>query len=190
MDNVNVSGNLTDEEALGLFAVLGSMLVVLIIIGLIFYIVDAIARVKYLRIRGYKASWMAFIPILNIYASVDATYGNVEKINLYGVSLPAIVVKLYPLIFSVITAIVTRIPAISSIGTTIVYICEVIIGIMILKDMLERIGTDISIAFSVLANVIPIIGSIKLLTSCKGLKDCQFDYTTDLRVLQSQSGIN
>ena len=190
MENVNISGTLTDEEALGLFAVMGSMLVVLIIIGFIFYIVDAIARVKYLRVRGYKASWMAFIPILNIYACIVATYGNVEKINLYGVSLPAICVKLYPVIFIVIGAIVTQIPAISGICSTIIYICEVIIGVMILRDMFERIGTEISLAFSILANIIPIVGSIKLITSCKGLMDGQYDYKTDLRTLQSQSGIN
>ena len=56
--------------------------------------------------------------------------------------------------------------------------------------ILERIGTEISLAFSVLANIIPIVGSIKLLTSCKGLMDGQYDYKTDLRTLQSQSGIN
>lgn len=190
MNDVGVSGTLTDEQALGLFAVLGSMLVVLAIIGFIFYIVDAIARMKYLRIRGYKGVWMAFIPILNIYACVDATYGNVEKINLYGVSLPAMCVKLYPVIVAVLAGIVSRIPAISGVGSTILYIIQIVIGVMVLMDMMERIDHNVSIAFSVIANLIPIVASIKLLVACKGLKDGQYDYTSDLRVLKSQSGIN
>lgn len=186
----DVTTTLTDQEMAGLVTIFATFGIFLAIICLVLYIIDAIARFRYLKVRAYKSAWMAFIPLLNIYACVDATYGSADKINIFGVSCPAMVVKLYPIILSVITGITSRISAISSIGSTITFIISIIFGVIVYKDMLERIGQEISIGFSVLCNIISIVGSIKLLSATKGLQDGQYDYNTDLRVLHSQSGTN
>ena len=42
--------------------VLGGFAVFFLIIGLVLYLLDAISTFKYLKVRGYESSWMAFIP--------------------------------------------------------------------------------------------------------------------------------
>ena len=173
-----------DEATLGL-AMLGAIMVPMLIIVLVLYLVDAIARFKYLKIRGYVNAWMAFIPILNVYACVDATYGNVEKISVFGISLPAMIVKLYPLIISVLAGIISRIPNVGGISSAL-SIVSLAVGIAVFIDMQERLQQEVSLGFAILANIIAVIAPIKLLISCKGLNPGAFDYTTDQRVLKSQ----
>ncbi len=176
-----------DDAALGL-AVLGALMVPIIIIALVIYLVNAIARFKYLKIRGYANAWMAFIPILDVYSCVDATYGNVEKIKIFGISLPAMLVKLYPLIISVCAGIISRIPNIGGISS-ILSILSLALSIAVFIDMQERLQQEVSVGFAVLANIIAIIAPIKLLISCKGIAPGAFDYVTDQRILKSQDGV-
>ena len=62
-------------------AAMTGVFIVLSIIALALYLISAFARYKYLKIRSYENAWMAFIPIVNIWAIVEATYGRKEKIQ-------------------------------------------------------------------------------------------------------------
>ncbi len=186
--DTSISGTLTDQEAGALLAVMGSFFLVILIIGFIFYLVDAIARFKYLRIRNYSKAWLAFIPIFGIYATVEATYGKVDKIRVFGVDCPANVIKLYPIAISAITGIASRIQSISTPVSTICGIISIALGVVVLRDTLARLDKNVSVGFCVLANIIGIIGSITLLGACKPFAPGQLDYMTDTRVLPSQEG--
>ena len=54
---------------------------------------------------------------------------------------------------------------------------------------MSRIDKEVSTGFAIIANVIPIIASIKLMMSCKGLSDGQYDYSKDMHPLESQKNI-
>jgi hypothetical protein len=174
------------DELMLLLGIGAAALVVAFIICLIVYLVDAIGRYKYLKARNYANAWFAFIPFLNIYGTVEATYGNVEKIRVLGVELPAIVVKLYPVILAVVGAITSRIDAISGICGFIISVLTVICGVVVFKDVMERIECPVSTGFAIFANIVTIVGSIKLLADASKLQPGQFDYTTDTRILASQ----
>ncbi len=158
------------------------------VISLIVYILDAIGTFRYLKVRGYANAWLGFIPIVNIYATVDATYGNVDKISLYGLQLPAIIVKLYPLILGGLSAVFMNIPFIQGIAGIVIFVAQTAIMVMVLKDMMYRIGQEISTGFAILAVVITVIGAIKIISACKGLRDGEYDYTMDSGTLDSQDG--
>ena len=59
---------------MAVLAALGGCVVVMLLVSLVFYLVVAVGRFKYLQVRGYQNAWMAFIPIANHYACVEATY--------------------------------------------------------------------------------------------------------------------
>lgn len=181
--------NLSDQEATLLVGLLATFGLVFLIIALVLYIIDAIAKFKYLKIRNYPSAWMAFIPILNIYATVDATYGKVDTIKIFGVELPSMCIKLYPIALSVVTGIASRIPSAGNVISSVVGIIGLIITVIVYRDVLARLGKDISIGFSVLANIISIISSIYLIMACKGIAPGEYDYLTDTRPLPSQEGI-
>ena len=46
-------------------AAMGGFIVVLLLISLALYLVDAFARYKYLKVRKYQNAWMGFIPFAN-----------------------------------------------------------------------------------------------------------------------------
>ncbi len=186
----NYSGTLSDQDAGILLGILATFGVAILVIALVFYLFDAIARFKYLKIRNYPKAWMAFIPVLNLYASVEATYGNVEKIKIFGAELPANIVKLYPIIFGAISAVASRIDAIRTPVSSLISICTIALGVVIFRDMLARLEKNVSVGFSVLANIIGIVGSITLLSNCKNFAPGQLDYMTDTRPLPSQEGVN
>ncbi len=179
---------MSDEEILAAALGIGAVAIVIgLIIGLILYLIDAIGIYKYLKARNYANAWFAFIPFLNTYAKVEATYGNVDKIKAFGIALPAIVVKLYPLILVVFSAITSQISAIASICSLITTVLTVACGTVVFKDVMERIERPVSTGFAVFANIISIVGSIKLLADASSLNPGQYDYTTDTRVLASQA---
>ncbi|MBE5824218.1 MAG: hypothetical protein E7305_05905 [Butyrivibrio sp.] len=180
---------MSDTEMMAaLLGVGAAAIVVALIICLVVYLVDAIGIYKYLKARNYSNAWFGFIPFLNTFGKVDATYGNVDKIKVFGVALPAIVVKLYPVILVVFSAITSRISAIASICSLIVTVLTVAVGTVVFKDVMERIEKPVSTGFAVFANIITIVGSIKLLADASKVAPGQYDYTTDTRVLASQAG--
>ena len=168
---------------MGAFAIVG---VIAFIIVVAIYLVDAIGRFKYLKARNYQNAWFAFIPFLSNYGVVEATYGKVEKVKIWGVELPIIVVELYPLIIAVLSGITSRINYIGGVCGTVLSVVSILISIAVFKDIMERIERPVTTGFAVLANIIAIVGAIKLLIDASSTTPGQYDYTTDTRVLQSQ----
>ena len=58
----------------GYLMALSRVFVVAGIVSVALYLVAAFARYRYLRIRSYENAWMAFIPVANVLALVEATY--------------------------------------------------------------------------------------------------------------------
>ena len=177
-----------DDALVMLFGLGAIALIITSIICLALYLIDAIGKYKYLKVRNYPNAWFAFIPFLNTYGTVEATYGNVENIKVLGIKLPAIVVKLYPVILAVIGGITAKIDPISSICSFVISVLTIALGVVIFKDIMERIECPVSTGFAILANIITIVGSIKLLADTGRLQPGQFDYMTDTRILASQAG--
>lgn len=182
--------DLSDVNWGAVIGILAAVGLVAFIIVLALYLVDAIARFKYLKVRNYDNAWMAFIPIANIYSTVEATYGNEEKINIYGLWLPSILIKLYPLVLGVAATILVNIPLIGGIIGTLVYVAQIALGVMILRDMMERLRKDIAVGLAIVACIIPIVASIIILSSCSDMSDGQYDYMNDSRILNSQADMN
>lgn len=170
----------------GSFAMIG---MVLGIIASIVYLINAFAQYRYLRIRNYEHPWMAFIPIADCYALVEATYGKVDEINVLGLGLrlPAVIVKLYPLVCTFATVVLSAIPFIGSAGATIVFVAQVALGVMILQDVMLRLNREISTGFAVFARIIAIVSPFIILSGCSGLANGQYDYQRDDRILASQT---
>ena len=166
--------------------VLGGFAVFFLIIGLVLYLLDAISTFKYLKVRGYESSWMAFIPFVNVWATVEATYGKVDKIKVYGWNAPAVVIKLWALVTIVLAGIATMIPSIGSVLSTVIYILNVAVLVQIYQDTMERLEKPQEIVPAVIAILIAIISDIMILGAAGKFQNGQIDYSTDERVLQSQ----
>ena len=177
-----------DEYAV--FAALGGFLVVLFIIAVAVYLVDAIGRYKYLKVRNYQNAWMGFIPFANIYACVEATYGPCNFINLYGWRAPASILNLWAVIVAVLTYVVNLIPHVGSVLALVVTVLNIAFLVQLFKDMLERLDDPQTTGFAILANIITIIASIKLLASSSAHAPASQDWMTDARVLTSQQTLD
>lgn len=156
------------------------------IIALAFYLIGAFACYKYFKVRNYPNKWMAFVPAVNIYGIVSVTYGNVEKIKVFGIPVPAMVLKLFPIVIYVISGILAVITKIGPTLDSVLGLLSVAVYTFIYIDMLERVGEKVNVLLAIIANLIPVIGSIKLLMVCSKLKDGQFDYHSDKAMLDSQ----
>ena len=178
---------MTELNDMAVFGALMSVIAVLGVIAIIFYLIDAIGRYKYLKVRNYSSPVLAFIPIANIYATVEATYGTVEKIKLYGVEFPSFVVKLFPLITSAVAGALSRIPGIGTQVSSILGIVTIGFMAALFMDVMKCIKKDVSLPFAVIASFISIVGSIMLLVSCKDLQSGQYDYREDKEPLPSQT---
>ena len=170
-----------------IFTAIAGAFIILGIIVIAFYLVDAFARYKYLKVRNYPCAWMAFLPIANVYATVEATYGNVETIKVYGIEMPAIGVKLFPVLLSCLAGIGSQIPGVGSTISSLLGIVTIAFMVAIYIDVLKRIRKEMSLPFAIIANIFSIVGSIYLLISCNGLNDGQYDYKSDANPLYSQT---
>ncbi len=183
MDNFN-------EETLGLIIVFGGFIAVFFIIWLVFYLIDAIARYRYLKVRSYENAWMAFIPIVNIWASVEATYGDPEKINIYGWNAPAIVMKLWPVVCYILSMLINFLPIAGSILSLILSVLNIIVLIMLFKDMMERLDNPQDGFMAVIAVIIPVISSAVIIDGTRKFNDGDQNWKEDSRVLKSQTETN
>ncbi len=160
---------------------------VILVIMLVLYLIDAIAKYKYLRVRSYENAWMAFIPIINIWAVVEATYGNGETINMYGWDAPAVVVKLWPIVTYVLAAAINLIPFVGQFLSLALAILNFAVMLMIYRDMMERLGKQEDIALAIILVLISIAASIKILMTSSNFAPGSQDYKNDDRVLSSQT---
>ena len=173
-----------DEYAI--LAAMGGFIVVLLLISLALYLVDAFARYKYLKVRNYQNAWMGFIPFANFYACVEATYGPCNYINLFGWRAPAALIKLWEVAVIVLSYVVSYIPYVGGILSLVLTVLNVAVCVQIFRDMLERLDDPQTLGFGILATIISIVGSIKLLATTGNFAAASQDWMTDIRVLTSQ----
>ena len=171
---------------LGAFAI---VIAVMTVIALIFYIIGAISSYKYLKVRSYENAWMAFIPIINIYALVEATYGQGDKINIYGWEAPAIILKLWPVVTYVLALVINVVPVIGSALSMLLTILNIAVLLLIYKDMMERLESPDDGFGAIVAVVIHIIADIKVLGAAGRFQPGQQNWRADDRVLASQAAI-
>lgn len=166
---------------------MGLFFAVLLVIMLVLYLIDAIAKYKYLKVRSYENAWMAFLPIVNIWAAVEATYGTDETINMYGWDAPAIVVKLWPIVTYLLAAVINVIPAVGQILSLALTILNVAVMLMIYRDMMERLDKREDMVIAIIAVLFSIVGSIKILMTSGKFAPGSQDYRNDDRILSSQA---
>ena len=158
--------------------------------GLALYLVASYARYRYLRIRSYERAWMAFIPIANIWALVEATYGRRERINIYGWDAPAMVLKLWPMVAYVIAAVISMIPVVGSIVSILITILNIAVLVMIFKDMMENLEKPQDNVIAVVAVIFHIVSDIMIISASGSFDPGQQNWQTDSRVLGSQTVMN
>ncbi len=175
-----------DTRAFALWTLFqGLAAVVAILIGGL-YLLDAFARFKYLKVRGYRNSFLAFIPFANIWASVEATYGNCKEINLYGWRAPAIIVKLWGIIFYAFTVAAGKIPIVGRVLVMVLFAMNIAVMVQVYKDMMERLGKEEGLFAAVIAVVLNFISSYKVIGATGRFQDGELDYKSDDRRLKSQ----
>ena len=168
-------------------AAMTGVFIVVSIIALALYLISAFARYKYLKIRSYENAWMAFIPIANIWAIVEATYGRKEKIIIYGWEAPAIVLKLWPIVTYALALIINIIPIIGNILSMLLFVLNVAVMAMIFKDMMEQLNRPQEMVMAVIAVVFHIVSDIMILSATGSFQPGQQDWQTDNRELNSQT---
>ena len=157
------------------------------IIGIALYLVASFARYRYLRIRSYERAWMAFIPIANIWALAEATYGRKERINIYGWDAPAIVLKLWPMAAYVLALVINVIPVIGGVLSILLTVLNIAVLVMIFKDMMEILEKPQENVVAVLAVVFHIVSDIMIISATGSFEPGQQDWQTESRVLGSQT---
>ena len=175
-----------DYNTLSFFYAIWGFVGILMVIILGLFILDAFARFRYLKVRGYDKCWLAFVPLANMWATVEATYGNEEKINIYGWKAPAVILKLWAVALFLMLLIAGRIPFIGRLLCLAVEIVNIAVFIQIYRDMMERLYHPQEMADSVIAILIHFVSSFKILGAAKRYDQGELDYKKDERVLGSQ----
>lgn len=171
------------------YAAIAGTFAVVAVIGIVLYLIGAIARYRYLRIRSYENAWLAFIPLANIYAVVEATYGRKERINIYGWDAPAVVLKLWPIVTYALALVINIIPAIGSILSLLLCILNIAVLAMIFRDVMEQLDRPQETVTAVIVVIFHIIADIMILIETGKFSPGQQDWQTDNRVLGSQTAI-
>ena len=170
-----------------LIAAMAGVFIVVMLIVLALYLIGAIARYRYLKIRSYENAWMAFIPIANIWAIVEATYGRREKVNIYGWDAPIIVLKLWPIVSYALAIIINVIPVLGSVLSLILYVLNIAVLAMIFRDMMEVLDRPQEMVTAVIAVIFHIVSDIMILSATGKFKAGEQDWATDVRELGSQT---
>ncbi len=175
-----------EYNALSFFYAVWGMMAILMVVILGVFIFDAFARYKYLKVLGYERSWLAFIPIANIFATVEATYGKQEKINIYGWKAPAIILKLWGVAVAVAILVLGRIPFLGRLIVLAMQIVNIAVIVQLYRDMMERLYCPQDVAESVIAVIIRFVSSIKVISTAKKYDAGEIDYRKEERELSSQ----
>lgn len=176
-----------ERNYFAVYAIVRGIMGIFGIIVLTLYLMDAVSRYKYLKVRGYEKCFLAFVPFANIWASVEATYGKSEKINVYGWKAPAMIVKLWGVLFYALSVAVAGIPVVGRLIGLALLAANIAVMSQLFSDMMERLGEPQDRMASVVAVFINFIASYKLIRTAGRVKACEQDYRLDERVLGSQS---
>ena len=169
-----------------LIAAMAGVFIVVMLIVLALYLIGAIARYRYLKIRSYENAWMAFIPIANIWAIVEATYGRREKVNIYGWDAPIIVLKLWPIVSYALAIIINVIPVLGRVLSLVLYVLNIAVMAMIFRDMMEVLDRPQEMVTAVIAVIFHIVSDIMILGATGKFRAGEQDWATDVRELGSQ----
>ncbi len=175
-----------DRDLFAFYAIIRGIMGVLGIIVLTLYLLDAVSRYKYLKVRGYGKCFLAFVPFANIWASVEATYGKDEKINVYGWKAPSMVVKLWGVIFYVLSVAVAGIPVVGRLLGLALLAANIAVMAQLYSDMMEKLDDPQERMASVVAVFVNFIASYKLIHTAGKFKAGQRNYREDNRTLRSQ----
>ena len=159
------------------------------IIAIALYLVASFARYRYLRIRSYERAWMAFIPIANVWALVEATYGRRERINIYGWNASSTVLKLWPMVTYILALVINVIPIIGGILSILLTVLNIAVLVMIFKDMMETLEKPQENVVAVLAVIFHIVSDIMIISATGSFEPGQQDWKTDNRALGSQTAM-
>lgn len=149
-----------DSSYAALIAVLGAYIVVILIVGIAWYVVSSLAHMKALKAMGYSNAWLAWIPLGQWYALADAAADGQEKVTLFGnLSVPAMLYKLWWIVWIVISFV----PVIGSLAAMVVFI--VFLGNSYVKIYARLDGTDESAqqVIGYLSGFLTIIAVVKFL---------------------------
>ena len=168
---------------------MAGVFVIASIIGIVLYLIGAIARYRYLRIRSYDNAWMAFIPIINVWAIVEATYGRRDTINIYGWDAPADVLKLWPIVTYALSLTINIVPYVGNALSLLLYILNMAVMVMIFKDMMEQLDRPKETVTAVIVVFFRVIADIMILIETVRFNPGEQNWQTDNRVLNSQTAI-
>ena len=175
-----------DSEVFAFYTIIRGIMGLMAALILALYLLDAVSRYKYLKVRGYEKSILAFIPFANIWASVEATYGKGDKINIYGWKAPALILKLWGVVFYALTVAVSGIPVVGRLIGLALLVANVAVMAQLYADMMERLDEPQERLASVVAVIINFVASYKLIRAAGRFKAGQQSYRDDDRTLRSQ----
>lgn len=155
------------EDYAALFGFFGAMLIGYVIVGLfgiIVYIYSSIITMKVLQRLGYDKTWMAWIPIANMYAWATALYGGIEEVNIdiANRSIPTWVMQWYSPIVALATIVLSRTP-IGGLVLLLVIIVQILCFGQIHKDTMKRVaGIEVEVVEQVIVGVVNLVSIIRL----------------------------
>lgn len=95
------------------------LLVVLLAVGIVFYVLRSIGCMRVLKALGWQAPWMAWIPVLShIALGLAINTDDNKSMKLFGLDIPTVVYAFWIVIYM----IATRIPSVGGLIGLIVMI--------------------------------------------------------------------
>ena len=130
------------------------------IICIALYIITAVWEMKFLQAAGYQNTWMAWIPICNIWALADVAFGNAPKAKLEIIKkpIPTTLFKIYPLVISLVSFVLGMIPIINFVAGIASMVLSVAFFMTILKAIVRKFNAPVTDGRIILDSWITIIG--------------------------------
>lgn len=142
----------------GIFAGAMILIVVMVIVCIAAYVVNAIGIYKFLKITQYDKCWMAWVPIVQIYAWIDTWDDGSGYYTFIGKRIPSGICKWAPLLVYVISFV----PILSAFSGIIGVIVRLLIYAPIMGSIFAELDNkdehDVIIK-AVVCAIIPIIFS-------------------------------
>lgn len=142
---------MSDFAAFSYFLALGGfVLFIFTILGLILYFLQAYGLYKMAENRGLENSWLAFIPVANLYIMGQLT----GPFNLAGMELrqPELILP----ILTIVSIGLSGVPVLGAIANVLV----IVLGIVALYYLFLRYIPSSAILYTILSVVFPPLGAI------------------------------
>lgn len=151
------------SAALGVFG--GMMIGVAIfalIIAIAIYVVSSLAYMKAMKMSGYAYPVAAWVPFWRDYAIADTACAGQDPVSLFGLSCPALLLKLYWLITLALSFVLNG----SSVGNILVYIVNALFLAQIFTTLFARFEgkeeADCRV-IGIVSGLLPIVAWVKFL---------------------------